>query len=165
MANTRRMSRATTAETEMQYVKRRMAFLYRDYKYKYVMTDSGQLAYDAAIDDYNEQMYRMEQSGWQPKYKMLSKPFPGDFKQRIVTKVEYDYDDEKKRYIQQYRRNTRDGYGTVSSRSTLFKKHSTKEIRSHTRALISKIIKDDQPWDQQIYPDMHTTKHLIVSYW
>lgn len=163
MSRTYRKRSYTEDETRVQYINRNIAALPR-WRVKFVITDYNRQRYEADHAEYRRAL-RDYYKDWQPAYKRPEEPRLFSYKDRVVVKIEYDYDTEVERFGKEYDRFRRDGHWNETGRNRAFKKHCAKDLRHKNKEVINKILKGEDDWDQKPFPDTYMGKQYVWDYW
>lgn len=161
------------------YVKRQIDYLKsHNYTYEYCMTETGQKAYEKAIEEW-ETAYR----NWRVNAKKCSwiisrlgrytyfyglppaKPTKHEFKKACVVFKNYDLEKEAEEARKKYKRFSRDNAMSEGNSKRDYRKFCAKELRQKNRILAHKILKEDEIWEQTPYPDTYLGKAHIWDYW
>lgn len=176
MSRTYRKNSETTKRSKVGYIKHQMEYTYRHYSHEFYMTVGDKIAYEKAMEEYQEKYYQWEKSPiiryvnsiigvYYRRFKPEPrKPSAWDFKSRRCYKVEYDYEKEKEYYAKEYDNYSRDGTWSESTSKSNFKEAATIQMRTLNRRLARKIIKDDDSWEHKSYPDTYLSKSFYWDY-
>jgi hypothetical protein len=164
MSRTHRNPKHAVTETRVQYINWRIGYL-RRYEWKFVITPYNQRRFELDCIAYKYELRDFYKSGMQPLHKRPVEPIIYAYKDRIVVEIDIDYDVEVAKLSAEYDKFTRDGHWQETSRNSQFKKHCAKDLRHKNKEILSKVLKDDESWEQQPFPDTYMGKHLIWDYW
>jgi hypothetical protein len=79
--------------------------------------------------------------------------------------LDYDYDEEVAKAAKEYDKSKRDCRYYETGRNSQFKKHCAKDLRHKNKEVLSKILKDDESWEQKPFPDTYMGKQYVWDYW
>jgi hypothetical protein len=166
MSRTYRKCSITEEKSLVKYVNDELARVTRrNYSYKYILTEAGELAYKKAMEQYEVDLWVWGRSGWQPWDKRPVEPNLWEFKKGVVQYHDVDVEEEVKEATEDYKKYKRDGRFYEGNLNRSYKKFCATELRRVNRELARKIVKDDDSWEQKPYPDTYLGKKHVWDYW
>jgi hypothetical protein len=165
MSRTYRKTDLTETTTKVEYINDHICGLNRRYSVERYMQPHNEVAYANAVAEHNKLSRMLLNSGMQPHYKTLRAPYWAEYTTVIRTKLVYDYDEEVAKAAKEYDKSKRDCRYYETGRNTQFKKHCAKDLRHKNKEVLSKILKDDESWEQKPFPDTYMGKQYVWDYW
>jgi hypothetical protein len=129
------------------------------------MLPHNEVAYAHALAEHDRELQIYHRSGMQPSFKWPRAPYRSEYSNRVYIKWEYDYDEEVAKAAKEYDKFQRDCRYYETGRNTEFKKHCAKDLRHKNKEVLSKILKDDESWEQKPFPDTYMGKQYVWDYW
>jgi hypothetical protein len=165
MSRTYRKTNLTETVAKQKYINDHISRLNIRYTIERVMYPHNEVVYAEALANYEQERRRHYRTCWQPVAFSQFVIYKWDYTNRIYHAVEYDYDEQVAKASKEYDSYKRDNSFYETSRNTQFKKHCAKDLRHKNKEVISKILKDDESWEQKPFPDTYIGKHYIWDYW
>jgi hypothetical protein len=165
MSRTYRKTDLTETITKVEYINDHIADLNTSYSVERYMLPHNEVAYAHALIEHDREVRVLRNSGMQPHYKTLCPPYRSEYSNRVYIKWEYDYDEEVAKAAKEYDKFQRDCRYYETGRNTQFKKHCAKDLRHKNKEVLSKILKDDESWEQKPFPDTYMGKQYVWDYW
>ena len=167
MSRTYRKRSITEEESLEKYVSKHLARVRERRRWEYYMTEGGRRAYEKAMADYETEYYKWLHTPYIHRcnsWFLPKQPTEYEFNNLRITYKEYDHDEEVDYATKEYKKYKRDGRFYESNMNRSYKKYCATELRCKNRHLASKIIKDDDSWEQKPYPDTYLGKTHIWDY-
>jgi hypothetical protein len=165
MSRTYRNTDLTATITKVEYTNDRIGYLNTCYRVERYMLPHNKVAYANALVEHDRALRVLRKSGLQPSYKELQPPHWSEYTNFDRVKVVYDYDEEVAVASKKYDGFKRDSRFCETGRNTAYKKHCAKDLRHKNKEVLSKILKDDESWEQKPFPDTYMGKQYMWDYW
>ena len=164
MSKTHRKTGLTVTRSKVAYINDRLENHYCNYEYKRILTTHGEHLYNLDVEDHKARLKLLRESGGQPCYKDLREPRLYDYRDLKQTLIPFDVDELTDLYGREYDKQSRDKPVGYNGNKTEFKAHAAGDLRSKNRALLRKIIKGDESWEDKPFPDTYLGKMLVYDY-
>lgn len=179
MSRTRRKSYLVVTTSKETYIKDSLRYHHTRTSYEYVLDESGTVAYKKAMEEYekaHDQWRNQNLKCRKPVSNTCKKvwymfdepeePMLRDYRKLVRKPVEFDYEKEVVEISDDYAKSGRDNrYSDSTSRNKDFKDYCKRDMRSKTKRLENKIMKDDDVWESEVFPHDCQGKKYIWSVW
>lgn len=165
MSRTYRKTDLTETTTKVEYINDRICNLNKRYSCERYMLPHNEVVYENAVAEHNQELRELYRAGVQPSYEQIQPPYRSTYTNYDYIKLVYDYDEEVAKAAKEYDKSRRDCRYYETGRNTPFKKHCAKDLRHKNKEVLSKILKDDESWEQKPFPDTYMGKQYVWDYW